>query len=210
MPEPSDARLPLKSARRWFRRMMPKQKRCVWGYIFAVETGHELAVKHPTRKAGGWNLHVHALYYGPFINWRIALEIWKELTAGEGEGFYIRQCPGWRKDPDRAVRWALVHYFGYILKPAALTAERIAALEVLFSRMRRVHGGGCFYHLPKDGKPILNLHCPKCGRDLPINLRAWRKSERRSVAELESDGRRDCRELYREQRRAGAFGSRAP
>ena len=208
MPERDEPRRLLQLVRKLFRALGLPDKE--WGCIFAVETGHELAVKHPGRKAEGWNLHVHALYYGPYLNWSDGIQRWKELTAGQGQGFYIKQCPSWRRDPERAVRRALVHHFGYILKPAAVTAERIAALEVLFSGIRRVHALGLFYRLPKSETPIPGPRCPKCGHALPLNLRAWHKSERVPVSELEAEGRRDWRAVKRELGRALAFGGRAP
>jgi hypothetical protein len=208
MPERDEPRRLLQLVRKLFRALGLPDKE--WGCIFAVETGHELAVKHPGRKAEGWNLHVHALYYGPYLNWSDGIQRWKELTAGQGRGFYIKQCPSWRRDPERAVRRALVHHFGYILKPAAVTAERIAALEVLFSGIRRVHALGLFYRLPKSETPIPGSRCPKCGHALPLNLRAWHKSERVPVSELEAEGRRDWRAVKRELGRVLAFGGRAP
>jgi hypothetical protein len=186
VPEPSEPRRLNKLVRRWFARAMPEGS--LWGCIFAVETGYELAIKHPGRKADGWNLHVHVLYYGPYLDWATGVELWKEVTGGAGQGFYVKQCPGWRKNPDQAVRRALVHHFGYIMKPAAVSAERIAALEVLFRGVRR----------------------PKCGLDLPINLRAWHKGERLRVPDLEGEGRRDWRAVETEIRRAQALGGRAP
>ncbi len=208
MPDRSEPRRLNKLVRKWFKRVRPED--AVWGGIFAVETGHELAVKHPGRKAGGWNLHVHVLYYGPYLDWAAGLELWKALTAGNGQGFYIKQCSGWCRNPERAVRRALVHHFGYIMKPAAVSGERIAALEVLFWKIRRVHGLGRFYRLPKVQKEVVNPRCPKCGQDLPINLRSWHKSERFRVADLEAQGRRDWRAVESEIRRVQAFGGRAP
>jgi hypothetical protein len=208
IPEPDEARHLNKLVRRWFSRILPDD--VVWGCIFAVETGHELAVKHPGREAQGWNLHVHVLYYGPYLNWSVGLELWKEVTVGDGQGFYIKQCPGWRKNPEQAVRRALVHHFGYIMKPAAVSAERIAALEALFSGIRRVHALGAFYHLPQSERRLVNPSCPKCGCDLPINLRAWHTSERVPVVDLEAEGRRDWRAVKREAGRGLVFGGRAP
>jgi len=208
MPHPSESRRLLKLVRKWFKRMMPRG--VLWGCVFAVEVGHELAVKHPGRKAGGWNLHVHALYYGPFLDWDRGLGLWKELTEGEGQGFYIKQCEGWRTDPGRAVRRALVHHFGYIMKPAGVSPERIAGLEVLFSGVRRVHALGCFYKLPKPEKEIANARCPKCGWTLPINLRAWKRSERQPVSFLEAEGRRDFRQLESQLRRARVLNGDPP
>jgi hypothetical protein len=208
MPDRSEPRRLNKLVRKWFKRVRPKD--AVWGGIFAVETGHELAVKHPGRKANGWNLHVHVLYYGPYLDWAAGLELWKALTAGYGQGFYIKQCSGWLRNPERAVRRALVHHFGYIMKPAAVSGERIAALEVLFWKIRRVHGLGRFYRLPKVQKEVVNPRCPKCGQDLPINLRSWHKSERVRVADLEAQGRRDWRMVGTEIRRVQVFGGRAP
>jgi hypothetical protein len=208
MPEPDEARQLNKLVRRWFSRILSDD--VVWGCIFAVETGHELAVRHPGREADGWNLHVHVLYYGPFLDWSIGVELWKELTAGQGQGFYIKQCPGWRRNPGQAVRRALLHHFGYIMKPAAVSGERIAALEALFSGIRRVHALGAFYRLPKSEERFLNPRCPKCGRDLPINLRAWHRSERVPIVDLEAQGRRDWRAVMRELGRVLVFRGRAP
>jgi hypothetical protein len=208
IPEAEKPRGLMKLIRQWFKRMMPEGS--TWGCIFAVETGHELAVKHPGRKAGGWNLHVHVLYYGPYLKHAKGLSAWEELL-GESGGFRIKQCPGWRNNPEQAVRRALVHHFGYIMKPAAVSGERIAALEVLFSGTRRVHALGMFYRLPKVPKlDVVNPRCPKCGQDLPINLKAWHKGERRPVTTLAEDGRQDWRALEAENRRAQAFGGRAP
>ena len=210
MPDTSEPRRLLKLVRRWFHshKIMPKGAH--WGCILAVETGHELAVKHPGRKAGGWNLHVHVLYYGPFLDWEAGLRLWRELTEGDGQGFYITQCSGWRKNPERAVRRALIHHFGYIMKPAAVSAERIAALEVLFSGIRRVRELGCFHGLPKPQPKADNARCPKCGEVLPLNLRAWHRSERFPVTHLEAEGRRDFRQIQAEIRRALAFGGAGP
>jgi hypothetical protein len=203
MPHPSEPRRLMKMIRRWFKRMMPTGE--LWGCVFAVETGHELAVKHPGRKAGGWNLHVHALYYGPFLDQPVGLRLWKELLIDSG-GFSIKQCWGWKWNTERAVRRALIHHFGYILKPSAVSAERIAALEILFAGVRRVHTLGCFYKLPKPERKSPSARCPKCGQSLPVNLRVWHRSERFDVTRLEAEGRRDARQLERERRRAMAFG----
>ncbi len=210
IPDPSEARRLLKLVRRWFYGIMRKGSHGVWGCIFAVETGHELTVKHPGRKAGGWNLHIHVLYYGPFLDWAAGLRFWTELTNGDGQGFYIKQCPGWRRNPKQAVRRALTHHFGYVLKPAAVSAERIAALEVLFSGIRRVRALGCFYRLPQPKQAVVNACCPKCGQNLPVNLRAWHRSARFPVGDLEAQGRRDFREIEREIRRARVFGGNSP
>jgi len=206
-PHPDEPRRLMKLVRRWFKAMMPGGT--LWGCIFAIETGHELNVKHPGRQAGGWNLHIHALYYGPFLNHAEGLELWKRLLGDSG-GFRVKQCAGWRKNPDRAVRRALVHHFGYIMKPAAISAERTVALEVLFAGIRRVHGLGCFYRLPKPKREVANARCPNCGQNLPLNLRAWHKSERSPVAGLEAEGRRDSRKLEAEMRRVRVFQGGSP
>jgi hypothetical protein len=207
MPDADEPRRLNELVRRWFELMMPGG--VVWGCIFAVETGHELAIKHPGRRAGGWNLHVHVLYYGPYLDQAVGLGLWKELLSDSG-GFRVKQCPGWRKNPERAVRRALIHHFGYIMKPAAVTGERIAALELLFWKTRRVHALEAFYSLPKSEKQIVNPRCPKCGHNLPINLRAWHRSERVSVVDLEAEGRRDWRVVRRELGRVLVLRGQAP
>jgi hypothetical protein len=93
---------------------------------------------------------------------------------------------------------------------AAVSPERIAALEILFSGVRRVHALGSFYRLPQREKALDCPKCPECGEKLPLNLRAWHRSERRSVASLEAEGRRDYRAVASAIRRARVFGARAP
>ena len=197
MPHPDDAKHLNRLVRRWFKAVVPKGS--FWGALFTIEVGHELAVKHPGRSASGWNLHVHALYYGDFLDWKRSLLLWKELTKGEGQGLYIKQCLDWRRDFKTAVRRALVHHFGYILKPAGVSPERIAALEVLWTGVRRVHSVGAFYQLPKPPKKEPRP-CPKCGHTLPVKFTAWKKGERFPVALLEAEGRRDIEEFPRRQK----------
>jgi hypothetical protein len=197
MPHPDDAKRLNRIVRRWFKAVVPKDS--FWGALFTIEVGHELAVKHPGRSASGWNLHVHGLYYGDFLDWEKSLFLWKQLTTGEGQGFYIKQCLDWRRDFKTAIRRALIHHFGYILKPAGVSPERIAALEVLWTGVRRVHSVGAFYRLPKPPKKD-DRCCPKCGHALPVKFTAWKKSERFPVAVLEAEGRRDIDEFPRRQK----------
>jgi hypothetical protein len=210
MPHPDKARWLMKCVRRWFKRIVPQGE--TWGAIFAIETGYELPLKHPGRKAAGWNLHCHALYFGPYLDFGSkgekggrAGEKWRELTNEEGQVIGIKECEGWRRDPRTAVRKALAHHFGYILKPAAESGERLAALEVLFGGVRRVHGVGVFYRLPKPSKKM-GPCCPQCRAVLPVNLRAWHRRERFSLTWLESEGRRDLAELRRERGLVRALG----
>lgn len=181
----------------------------LWGCIFAVETGHEAARKHPGRAAGGWNLHVHALFYGPFINQAEAMNVWEALL-GYRAGIRIEQCPGWKRNPDRAVQNALVHHFGYLMKPAADSPERIAALEALFRGTRRIHAKGRFYRLQSEPRNLGGPCCPRCREPLPINLRHWQKSERRAVEALEAEGYQDLRAVTRKLLRAQVLGARSP
>jgi len=197
MPHPDDAKRLNRLVRRWFKAVVPQGS--FWGALFTIEVGHELAVKHPGRSASGWNLHVHALYYGDFLDWEKSLALWKELTNGEGQGLYIKQCLDWRRNFETAVRRALIHHFGYILKPAGVSPERLAALEVLWTGVRRVHSVGAFYRLPKPPKKEPRP-CPKCGHALPVKFTAWKKSERFLVAVLEGEGRRDLDEFPRRQK----------
>jgi hypothetical protein len=210
MPHPDKARSLMQSVRRWFKRVVPKGE--TWGAIFAVETGYELPIKHAGRKAAGWNVHVHALYWGPYLDFGSkgqkggrAGELWRQVTHGEGRVIGIKECEGWRRDPRTAVGKALAHHFGYILKPAAESGERLAALEILFSGVRRVHGVGLFYRLPKPAKKMAPC-CPRCRAALPVNLRAWHRSERFALVWLESEGRRDLAELRRERGLVRALG----
>jgi hypothetical protein len=178
-----------------------------WGCIFAVETGHEVARKH--RVAGGWNLHVHVLFYGPYINHKEGMRVWEELL-GYPAGIRVEECRGWKSNPDLAVRRALTHHFGYVMKPAAVSPERVAALEALFSGTRRIHALGCFYRLSGEPKKTTGPRCPRCHEPLPINLRHWQKSERRAVEVLETEGYQDLCAVTRELLRAQVLGARSP
>lgn len=207
MPHPDKLRLIKKCVKRWFKKFMPKDVE--WGVLPTIEPGHELGVKHPNRKAGGWNFHVHCLYWGPYLDQPEARRFWEKITAGRGKGFRIKQRPGWRRDPLRAVREALAHHFGYILKPAAVSPERIAALEILYSGLRRVEALGVFRRLPKPPKKA-SRRCPKCNAPFYINLRAWHRAVRRPVGELLAEGRRDVQEVRREMVKAGRVGGHSP
>lgn len=196
IPDPDDAKRLNKLVKRWLKRVVPKGS--FWGALFTIEVGHELAVKHPDRKASGWNLHVHVLYYGSFLDWEKGRVLWKKLTGGSWV-CRMTQCLDWRRDFKTAVRRSLIHHLGYVLKPAGVSGERLAALEMLWTGVKRVHPVGEFYNLPKPLKKK-SRSCPKCGANLPINLRAWRKSERFLTAELEAQGRRDIEGFPRGQK----------
>lgn len=207
MPDAAEPKRLAKLVKSWFKELVRQR---LWGCLFCLEMGHEIAVKHPDRSAGGWNLHVHALYYGPYIEQSAGLKAWQELL-GHGGGVRIEQCSAWRHNPKQSTRRALAKYFRYVTKPVAVSAERIAALEVLFNGFRRVHALKCFYRLPRGKQGTASPRCPKCGTPLPINTRPQqKKSERVVVATLEREGRRDLAEVTREVARGRIFGERSP
>ena len=169
------------------------------GVLYVDEFGSEEHGRTVDRKAGGLNLHAHGLYYGPYIVWEKWKKRWLEITGGEGQNFYITTIKGWRRDPGKAVRQALRHMLKYVAKVPAVSPERVAALEIAFTRVRRVHPLGLFYKLAsseeeeeEDGGRT-GCVCPDCGEEFLYV--PWRLF---LVEELEYEG---CQDLAAARRR---------
>ncbi|MGB7080633.1 MAG: hypothetical protein WBD54_03255 [Candidatus Acidiferrales bacterium] len=140
-----------------------------YGFLFCDEVGFEKRGHLPDarRVAHGLNLHCHGLYFGPYVDWERTRDLWKMETAKRfnepSTGFFITQVKRFKRDPERAARWALNHLLKYLSKPPAVTADRLAALILAFDGAKRVHALGKFYgKCPK--KEAANCPCPTCKR----------------------------------------------
>jgi hypothetical protein len=136
-----------------------------YGLLFCDEVGFESRGHVLERKAGGLNLHLHGLYFGPRLDWEKTRDLWAvETRKGfgvESFGFWIRSIRILRGDLEGAVRHALNHLLKYVSKPPAVSPERLASLIAAFDRTRRVHGLGLFHgKKPKHEKE--DCPCPKC------------------------------------------------
>ena len=138
-----------------------------YGMLFVDEVGFEKRGHLPDarRVAHGLNLHAHGLYFGPYLDWERARDLWKEKTKEkfgvESWGFYITAVKRFAENPGRAIRWALNHMFKYVSKPPAVTPERLASLIAAFDGVRRVHSLGLFYG-KKPKRERKDCPCPKC------------------------------------------------
>src|SRR5487761_47899 len=140
-----------------------------YGFLFSDEVGFEARGHLPDaqRVAHGLNLHGHGLYFGPYVDWKRTRDLWAAETEKRvgvpSAGFYISEVKEFRRDPERAVRWALNHLLKYLSKPPAVTAGRLAALILSFDGAKRIHALGKFYgKCPKKEKA--NCPCPSCKR----------------------------------------------
>jgi|YelNatPaOPRAMG01_1025707.scaffolds.fasta_scaffold48567_2 hypothetical protein len=163
-----------------------------YGAVWANEFGYEVRGRKADRKAGGLNLHAHGLYYGSRVSWDKVRDAWVKALRRhglEGQGVWITFLKGWQRNPARAVRHALVHMFKYISKVPAESPERVAALEVAFNGVRRVHSVGLFYKLQRISEELKEIapRCPDCGN--PMHRAYGRPWERFPVEALESEGR---------------------
>jgi len=153
---------------RWFNAALRKHvkgilpKGAVSGVILDDEFGYEKRGHIAERKAGGLNLHAHGLYFGPYLDWQKARDLWTKLTGSTG--FFIKEIRGWRGGVRKSVSRALGHLLKYVSKMPVVSPERIAAFEKAFDGVRRVHCLGLFYGLPPGPKE--ERRCPGCGNIL--------------------------------------------
>ncbi len=136
-----------------------------YGLLYCDEVGFEKRGHILERKAGGLNLHLHGLYFGPCLDWEKTRDLWAAETRKEfgveSLGFWIRSIRILHGDLEGAVRHALNHLLKYVSKPPAVSAERLASLIAAFDGTRRVHGLGLFYgKKPKHKRG--DCLCPRC------------------------------------------------
>ncbi len=173
------------------RRLMHKLLRGVkgWGYLWVDELGFD-----------GTNLHVHGIYYGPYLDQRVISQAWLKET-GDSFIVYIQKAR-------RGFRPALWHHLKYVNKPPSNDPRRLAELEVAFHGVRRVHTLGVFYNPETDGeeKEVSkeSCRCPRCRSPLsPVGCYC-------PITQLEADGLRDVDEVRRELSRRKAFSGSGP
>ncbi len=117
---------------------------------------------------GNTNLHAHAVYVGPVIprQWfgkgKVVSELWKQVCTGTPfHGSFIISMK-----PAVSFAAALAHALKYAGKFLSKEPERLAALELAFHGVRRVHALGVFYNPaqvePEAQEPSRGSECPHC------------------------------------------------
>lgn len=167
-PKPQEIQAFNRAIRKLIRRLFPKLKRSDYGLEWCDEFGHPKSKRRAVRAAKGWNLHAHGVWFGPYINWRRARDLWMELTGSTG--FWISKVKHWELNISKKVSHALAHTLKYVSKLPGETPERIAGLERAFDGVVKVHRMGFFYNLPKAERHSrpgdTAWTCPHCGRAL--------------------------------------------
>jgi hypothetical protein len=177
--KPEEIRKFNKAIRTMIRRFFPQLKwgknrdgegKAQAGLAWCDDFGHPKSKRRRHRTAKGWNLHAHGLWFGPYIEWRKARDLWKKLTGSTG--FWIKEVKCWKRDTSHKVSHALAHMLKHVSKLPGESPERIAALERAFDRVERVHRMGFFYNMPQAGgdkRPgDTSWTCPHCGRQLDL------------------------------------------
>lgn len=124
-----------------------------WGYLWIDELGFDNS-----------NLHVHGIYYGPYLSVRDISAVWTQESGGSYRVWIQKVRKGFRP--------ALWHHLKYVSKPPSNDPQRLAEVEVAFHRVRKVHTLGAFY--APDLEDVTDLdsggaqRCPHCGEYLAI------------------------------------------
>ena len=108
------------------------------------------------------NLHVHILFYGPYIEQERLAAIWKKVSGHQVAWISKARVSGAR---------ALLHLMKYVSKPPADDPEIIGQLEVAFHGTRRVHALGLFHNFSRGDADAVDSEwqcCPKCGAKLTV------------------------------------------
>ena len=127
--------------------------RSEYGNIFCDELGRN-----------NTNIHAHSIYVGPWLpqERREISKIWEEVTRGAGRIVSIKYA--------RSIEQALYHAIKYPAKFAEIAQpDRLADLEKIFHRVRRVHALASFYNCPEpeeDEESGIDHKCPACGEAL--------------------------------------------
>jgi len=185
-----------------------------YGAIFIDEVG--TGPIQDRSEGGGTHLHCHGLYLGPRLDWSATRDLWTSTTEKmfgiASYGFYITEVYWFKNEPTRALCHALNRMLKYVMKPPAVSAERLADLISAFHGTRRVHALGLFYGVKTEQKRG-DVSCPQCS---VLGIPSVLSFEGRSlsnggcvprlvpISELEADGYRDLKSIRRE-----AFFSRA-
>jgi hypothetical protein len=194
MPSAADVRQFNKDIRRFFRALEKKLgiSRHDYGFLWCCEFG-----------SGNTNLHAHGIYVGPLLpqHKRQLSNLWAKIRA---DGSYIVSIKA-----ARSFEAALGHALKYPSKFFEAPPARLAELEVVFDRVRRVHALARFYnpHIerePGEEGPADAGHCPICG-DLLLDAPGWH-----FVDGLEREGRRDSDVVRIEAGRAKVLTGAGP
>ena len=176
------------------------------------EFGYEKRGRLARRKAGGLNLHAHGLYYGPWLDWERLRDRWQK--ANGSTGVWLTPIKGWRRDlcPERAIKKALAHMLKYVSKVPAVTPGRIAALEVAFAGVRRVHTMGKFYKLKASEEDLQDVGgsgvCPLCRS--PLLVVDKKTFSLRRVEEWVSEGHEDIDAVRSRVGKESVLSARGP
>ena len=156
---------------------------------------------------GGTNLHAHGVYVGPVIprQWfgqgNKLSEMWKNACRGTVfEGSFIVSA----KSTDCFGR-GLGHALKYAGKFVDKDPVRLAALELAFHGVRRIHALGAFYNALSNDEGHeagdTGGSCPQCGSALLLlDIGIWHP-----ICNLRREGRRDLDEAWRDAKVKKAF-----
>jgi hypothetical protein len=146
--------------------------------------------------ANNTNLHAHGAYVGPVIprQWfgkgQLLSEMWKEACEGTVfAGSFIVSIK------QTKFEIAVAHALKYAGKFISKEPERLAALEVAFHGVRRVHSLAAFYNVKAKKEDREDAPCPACGSAL-VRLDGYVP-----IAELMGAGFCDLDEAHKEERR---------
>jgi hypothetical protein len=152
-----------------------------WGAVWVDEVGFN-----------NTNLHIHILFYGPYIEQSRLAAAWERVSGN---------TIAWIERTRTNGRMALLHLLKYVSKPPSDDAKFLGLLEVAFHGNRRVHAVGLFYNFSADEEDSEADHrntCPLCGENL------IRVSGKVQLSELKRKGVRDlaeCRAKLKSQMR---------
>jgi hypothetical protein len=137
------------------------------------------------------NIHAHGIYTGPFLpqKRKELSRLWARVTGIAGAQLMIKKA--------EKIEQALFHAIKYPAKFAAVADPfRLATLEKVFHRVRRVHGLAGFYNAPEPDDESTdqgeNRKCPACGEKLS-EPKFWT-----AITALQKMGLRDIGAIRRE------------
>jgi hypothetical protein len=168
----------IRAANRAVKRTMHRLLRGVkgWGFLWIDEFGFDNS-----------NLHVHGIYYGPYLPIEEISSVWTKESGGSYRVWITKIRKGFRP--------ALWHHLGYVSKPPSNDPRRLAEVEAAFHGVRKVHTLGAFYAPEFEDVTDLNAggsqRCPRCNEYLVIT------SGYCAVSTLEAEGLRNVNDVRR-------------
>lgn len=179
LPEADQIKRGNKAVRRVMKSRLQSHKGA--GYIFCDEFGFD-----------NTNLHMHGIYYGPWLSLKKLREDWFRET---GDSFRVGL-----KLAHQGFERALWHMLKYVSKAPSNNPVHLARLEAAFNRVRRVHALGAFYNpdLPAE-EPAGSQRCPHCEEFL------FATGPYCALVDLASSGLCDAENVRRELARQKVF-----